>query len=514
MRFITLFALSPFWALAQNQTPEITNLAASANLAEGILTIQYDLVDIEDDLVEVFLEVSDNDGNTFLIDTENATGDIGFPVTPGTGKEISWIYVGRIDSPGDYVVKLVADDRFQIDIQELVDQVDSNRLRTDLEYLCGIRHRTAGLAHLQEVQDTLEQLFLENQLQTNRQGFPFGAYQGQNIIGRLQGTVAEDTVYIVDAHYDTVNNSPGADDNASGLAGVMEAVRILSNYNFKKSIKFIGFDLEEDGLVGSNWYVNLAGPPDYETNVGAYNFEMIGYFDTTANSQTLPPGFELLFPAANQALIEDQFRGNFITNVGISSFADFAATFDNAAATYVPGLKVLTLVAPDALVPPDLARSDHARFWEAGLPAIMLTDGANFRNINYHTPEDEFNSLNYTFMSQVIQATIAAVAESAEIQHSSTAETTVSITTSVSNTLDCNLRLISNTGEETLQIQLEHCTQKPELVQLFSVNGQLLRQYNVVQEERISLSTIGLPDGLYLLKLIGEKGQLVRKVVL
>ena len=512
MRLPFLLSLLPFLANSQNQIPQITNLTTAVDLSAGMLTIEYDVLDAEADTLEIFLEVSDNDGTNFLIDTENATGDIGFPVLPGAGKSISWIYNGRIENPGNYVLKLVADDRFEIDLQELVDQVDSNRLKTDLEFLCGIRHRTTGLAHLEEVKDSMEQFFLENNLQTERQAFPFGAYQAHNMIARKPGAVQEETVYIIDAHFDTVSDSPGADDNGSGVAGIMEAARVLSTYEFKKSIKFIGFDLEEDGLIGSNWYVNLAGPPDYENTAGVFNFEMIAFYNEEPNSQTLPPGFELLYPDVQATLEADSFRGNFITNVTLTSSAELATVFEDAATTYVPDLKVITIVTPDELVPPDLARSDHARFWEVGIPALLLTDGAEFRNFNYHSPDDEFNSLNFNFLTQVVQTTVAAVAEQAEILHSSSVQTTVNIPTATSNLLDCELRLIVDQAAKEVRILLESCNEAPELVQLWSINGRLITQQALQNTSSLRLSLAGQAPGLYILKLAGANGQWIQKV--
>lgn len=83
----------------------------------------------------------------------------------------------------------------------------------------------------------------------------YGVESGQNILGRKAGLKEENTTYLIDAHYDGVATAPAADDNGSGVAGILEAVRILSKYNFEHSLRFIGFDFEELGLVGSQRYV-------------------------------------------------------------------------------------------------------------------------------------------------------------------------------------------------------------------------------------------------------------------
>ncbi len=227
----------------------------------------------------------------------------------------------------------------------MVNQADSMRLHTDMDIMEGTRHYTAGAAHLAEVKDTLFGRFGQYGLAPYYQNFQFNSYQAQNIIGKKAGQVAENTVFIVDGHYDSVNNGPGADDNASAVIGVLEAARILSQYEFRRSIRFIGFDLEELGLRGSQEYVNngiLAG----ENVAGVLNFEMIGYYSERNNSQVFPPGFNLLFPAAYATVSADTFKGNFITNVANTSSSGIKQVFDACAATYVPALKVVSIEAP------------------------------------------------------------------------------------------------------------------------------------------------------------------------
>ena len=121
--------------------------------------------------MEIFLKVSADGGQTFLINTTSATGDIGFPVSPGTGKQIQWTYPDSLAS-GDYQIKIVADDRFEIDIQTLVDAVDSNLLRDRLEFIEGIRTFNFGAAHYASVKDTIEAHFTNAGLQTERHSIP------------------------------------------------------------------------------------------------------------------------------------------------------------------------------------------------------------------------------------------------------------------------------------------------------------------------------------------------------
>lgn len=126
----------------------------------------------------------------------------------------------------------------------------------------------------------------------------------------------------MDAHYDGVLNAPAADDNGSGVAGMLEALRILANYNFEHSLNFIGFDFEESGLIGSQRYVQN-GIKSFEDIQGVLNFEMIGYYTDSVYTQTTPAGFDSLFPQAYQSLQLDSFRGNTLIACGNTTSAHY-----------------------------------------------------------------------------------------------------------------------------------------------------------------------------------------------
>ncbi|MDX1686253.1 MAG: M28 family peptidase, partial [Saprospiraceae bacterium] len=333
-------------SFSQNQPPVIDNIDINFNAADQ-MTITYDLQDAENDDAEISLRVSDDNGKTYTINTSGATGDIGYPVLPGNGKVIQWNYSGQIDMDGNYKLMLVADDRQPVDIQALVDGVDSTRLRNDLEVIEGVRHRTTGATHLENVKALIADRFDMYGLEDESVSWDRGGYDAKNIIGTKRGLSDQAEIYIIDGHFDTVDDSPGADDNGSAVAGVLEAARILAPYHFDKTIKFIGFDLEEAGLVGSNHFVNVDGLKAYETVGGVFNLEMIGYFNNTPNSQTFPFGFEQIYPQVYDTVRRDSFRGNFITNVGIETHPDLNQAFEDAATQYVPDLKVISLLATE-----------------------------------------------------------------------------------------------------------------------------------------------------------------------
>jgi hypothetical protein len=425
------FLLASLASFAQNFPPQIHNLKASFSYVNDRMTITFDLSDSDNDSLEVCFLLSDDNGQTYHVDVSNAIGDLGYPVLPGTARKITWDAPMPI-STAVHQVKIVASDREMIDIQTMVDQVDSTRLKEDLGWIEGVRTRTVGLSHLQAVKDSLENRFNALGLQASRQQQMDSGYLLENIIGKHSGAKEPGKVYIIDGHFDSVPNAPGADDNGTAVAGMLEAARILSQYTFMRSIHFIGFDQEETGLTGSLAYVNNLNPD--ETIEGVVNLEMIGYYDNNPNTQTLPAGFNLLFPDAYNAVISDSSRGNFITNVGNQNSITLASAFEQSSNTYVPDLRVITVISPgNGSLVPDLARSDHAAFWLGGIDALMITDGANFRNPYYHTPGDSIGTLNFAFMTQVVKASLATVAELAEPMNADEAVSGVEIDTSTTS---------------------------------------------------------------------------------
>ncbi|MDX2245660.1 MAG: M28 family peptidase [Bacteroidia bacterium] len=497
---------------AQNQPPQILNLHASFSYTDNRMTLTYDLVDAEGDSVEIFFRRSDNAAETYLADVAGATGDIGFPVMPGTGKQIIWNAPQAISTVLAQV-KLIADDRQPLDIQSIVDQVDSLRLKNDLGWLEGIRHPATGIAHLAEVKDSLEARFLAGGLTTYRQAQTLGVYSIENIIGLKPGHVDESQTWIVDGHFDGVHNSPAADDNGSAVAGMLEILREVAPWPFRNNVRFIGFDLEEAGTLGSQLYVNQGIKP-WETIAGVINLEMIGYFDASPNTQIFPAGFNLLFPAAYNAVVADSSRGNFITNVAEPNSATLRDKFDDCAAKYVPDLRVISLTAPanPALVP-DLLRSDHAHFWAAGIPALMITDGANFRNPHYHTPGDSVGTLHFTFMSQVVKAALGTLIELAGPIHGDVEVSEVGIMNTGLGNLSTICKIeVEQTGTG-IRIEVGECGKNGITAKLMNIAGQAVAETRTIPgKSDVYFKTEGFSPGIYLLWLENQQGMYSTKI--
>jgi len=501
---------------AQNQYPEITKLSLDFDHDMKILTATYDLFDAEGETMDVHFLVSDDGGLSYLLNTSNATGDVGSGILSGSDKSISWDATGLLTGNGDYKVKIVADDLYLINIQEIVDQVDSNRLLANLEFIQGTRHRNVNAAHLEAVKDTIEQRFIDVNLETVRKDFMYGNYIAQNIIGSLEGALHADTTYIVDGHFDSVSNSPGADDNGSAVAGLLEAARVLAPYQFNKTLRFIGFDLEEEGLLGALNYTR-EDIPDSEIIKGVFNMEMIGYYAEEPNTQTLPSGFEILYPDVQAELAADEFRGNFINNIGDQNSMALMTAYEAAATTYVPNLKVVSIAAPELwpLLTPDLARSDHAPFWLIEVPALMLTDGSEYRNPNYHTPNDVLETLDFTFMSNVVKAVVGAVIDEAGIRHSTIATANFSVLTSNKNTLDCGLSIYPIPSDENLSLRFENCAFATLDIQIFDSLGKLVlsQKTSPASSTTVSLGLEHLKPGLFVLRISNGEQWLSRKIV-
>lgn len=473
-------------AYAQNAAPTISNLTTVHNSVTNEVSFTFDLNDAENDPCDLQLRVSGDDGRTWLIDLNTIVGDTGFPQMPGTGKNITWTYNPSVlaSQTGTGLValkaRIIADDRNSPDIQDIVDSVDSTRLVQTLQFVEGTRHRTAGPVHLQAVRDSIENLMATNGLQDWHHAVTFGGTSGNNYVGRISGLLEEPETYLVSGHYDSEPNTPGADDNGTATAAVMEIIRIISNYEYRHSIRSLAFDLEEAGLIGSIDYVLNEIQP-WEDIEGLLNMEMIGYFDNTPNSQSLPVGFNLLFPDAFNAVMADSSRGNFLTNVANVASNSLKETFDTCAATYVPGLKVISLAAPgNALVAPDLRRSDHAPFWDAGYQALMLTDAANLRNPHYHTPGDSIGTLDLGFYVQNVKAILATLVKLADPLNATFAVSdtfTVDIPVGVeTGEIPMDFIVYPNPSDGGLQISFSNNGQNPVRIALYNLKGQQLAE--------------------------------------
>ncbi|MCC6623534.1 MAG: M28 family peptidase [Deltaproteobacteria bacterium] len=248
---------------------------------------------------------------------------------------------------------------------------------------------------------------------------------GQNVIGVKTGAEKPDEQVIVGAHYDGVRGCDAADDNGSGVAGLLEVARVLAPGTHARTLVIACWDVEELGLIGSQVHARAS---DASQIVAVYDFDMIGYTDDTPGSQTFPVGFDLLFPEAAATLASLGGRGVFITLIANPNAAGQVTALASAAAAI--GLPIVEVVVPDTLLGSsalgDLRRSDHATFWALGAPAVHLTDTANFRNPNYHCPNgntDTVATVDMAFVRAVTATTIVAAKTTLDAEDTGTFHT-------------------------------------------------------------------------------------------
>jgi hypothetical protein len=224
----------------------------------------------------------------------------------------------------------------------------------------------------------------------------------RNIEVELAGREPDAGIVVVGAHYDSVRGSPGANDNATGVAAVLELARTLRGRSLERSVRLVAFVNEEPPF----YYTDAMGSVRYaaraarrgEEIVAMLSLETIGYFSDERGSQRYPFPLSFFYPD----------RGNFIGFVGnLRSRAlvrRVTADFREHASFPSEGL-----AAPGWLT--GVGWSDHWSFWQAGFPAIMVTDTALFRYTQYHSPADRPNVVDYERLARVVDGLTPVVAE-------------------------------------------------------------------------------------------------------
>ncbi|MFC1584379.1 M28 family peptidase [Fibrobacterota bacterium] len=273
---------------------------------------------------------------------------------------------------------------------------DRDRMYGHVEVLSSVSppRNFANLESLNSVADYISAKFKSLYARVDSQNYKAGENQYRNIICSFGPETGERI--IVGAHYDVAGSQPGADDNASGVAGLLEIARLLDSLkpDLKYRVDLAAYTLEEPpfyrtDLMGSAvhaWSLSHAG-----VQVRAMIcLEMIGFF-TEENSQEYPAFFlDWMYPK----------RGNFIAVVGKWGQGDLV---DHMEAFMKQGsnIDVQSLCAPRLLPAIDL--SDHLNFWNRGYPAVMITDTANYRNPNYHNITDTIDTLDFEKMAEVVK---------------------------------------------------------------------------------------------------------------
>ncbi len=279
----------------------------------------------------------------------------------------------------------------------------AKRLRSHVEVLSGrIGERNSErMRALDSAADYMSASLKALGLSVTEQRFEVHGKAFRNIEVTLAGSSRAKEIIVVGGHYDSAPGTPGADDNASGAAAVLELARLLKSEPRLRTIKLVAFTNEEPPHfftedMGSRHYARAAKERG-DNIVAMISMETIGYYSNVDGSQKYPPILGWFYPG----------RGDFIGVVGnvasrslvhrvVRDFREFAAfpSAGSAAPMQIPGI----------------SWSDQWSFWKEGYAAVMITDTAPFRNPNYHELSDRPDSLNYGHMARVVQGIARTVA--------------------------------------------------------------------------------------------------------
>lgn len=259
--------------------------------------------------------------------------------------------------------------------------------------------------HLRELEasaDYIEKVFKGLGYQVASQEYEVEGITVRNIEAEHVGILRPDEIIVVGAHYDSVIGSPGANDNASGVAALLEMARLLAGKKLSITVRFVAFVNEEPPFfqteeMGSLVYAHRSG--QLEEDIKAMlSIETIGFYSREKGSQHYPFPFSFFYPST----------GNFIGFVANLSSRDLVhqaiEIFRRNTAFPSEGV-----AAPGWIT--GIGWSDHWSFWQEGYPAIMITDTALFRYHHYHTMEDTHDKIDYEQMSRVVAGITKVVLE-------------------------------------------------------------------------------------------------------
>ena len=282
-----------------------------------------------------------------------------------------------------------------------------DRLRLHVEALASIP-RPAGSAAHTLARASIEAHFREAGFTVARQPFSCNGTRGTNLLTAPRPDRPELPLVIVAAHYDSTPDSPGADDNASAVAALMELAdalgpRLDGPGPWHARIQLVAYDQEEAGLLGSAAHAAVIKEPVR----GMISLEMLGYADRSPGSQHLPAHLVGLYPDVAD------FIGVVGNDASKALLGEVVAGFK-----LVPQLPVEALAVPGCGEEiPETRMSDHTSFWERGYPALMVTDTSFFRNPHYHRPGDLPETLDYGFLARVTAGVQTAVYRLLRAEH-------------------------------------------------------------------------------------------------
>ncbi|NPA53768.1 MAG: M20/M25/M40 family metallo-hydrolase [Aquificae bacterium] len=271
------------------------------------------------------------------------------------------------------------------------------RVYKDVEFLTSIRpfRNYLNIDSLEKAASYIEGIFKENAEETTIQPFEAEGKIYKNIIASFN--IKAKKRIVIGAHYDVAGDTPGADDNASGVAGLLELSRLLKENKplLKYRIDLVAYPNEEPPFFGTKKmgsYVHAESLYKEKADVEIMIcLEMIGYFSDKENSQSFPfPFMKFLYPST----------GNFIGVVGKTGQKKITVKIRELIKKH-SSIPAYSINAP--VIVPGVDYSDHRNYWHFGYKAVMITDTAFYRNPNYHRKTDTIATLDFEKMYQVIK---------------------------------------------------------------------------------------------------------------
>jgi hypothetical protein len=267
------------------------------------------------------------------------------------------------------------------------------RMKQDVEALCRYMRHSHNMQDLNASADYIRKAFEATGLKVEEQRFDIEGRTYRNLMVSFGPPQA--ARYVVGAHYDVQGNQPGADDNASGVAGLLELARLLqaNKPNLQHRLDLVAYTLEEHPYPTQGSRIHARSLYDGHVPVkGMISLEMIGFYSDEPGSQQYPiKALKWLYPD----------RGNFIGVIGYGGQALGMVRKTGKALRTYGDIPVRSLYSP--INTAGLDRSDHSSFSNLGYPAVMVTDTANYRNPHYHQKSDTVDKLDFAKMAEVVK---------------------------------------------------------------------------------------------------------------
>lgn len=282
------------------------------------------------------------------------------------------------------------------------------RLKGHVDVLAGLigpRHLGKPIA-LEAAATYIERQFVAIGDTVTRQPYTVETSEVANLVAERPGTHRPEQIVVVGAHYDTIPTTPGADDNASAVAMLVEVARLLAGNPMRRTLRFVGFPCEEmpyfhSETMGSQQHARRCRARQ-EQIVGMICLEMVGFYSIAPGSQRIPPSIprwlHWIFPR----------RGDFLAAVGNLRSLRLLWSFRRGFKRSRSRMPLFAILLPERIH--EIRRSDNSSFWDQGYQALMITDTSFLRNPHYHQPTDAPDTLDYERLARATIGVAGAVA--------------------------------------------------------------------------------------------------------